>query len=79
MLGHKSRVFKLHPEVCLDDLIPQDNFYCRVEGRLDLDFVRDLVCDLYSDTGRPSIDPVVFFKLQLIAFLSAIQMETLLH
>jgi len=75
MLGHKSRVFKPHTEVCLDDLVPQDNFYRQAEGCLDLDFVRDLVCDLYSDTDRPSIDPVVFFKLQLIAFFEGIRSE----
>lgn len=75
MLGHKPRVFKLHPEVCLNDLVPQDNLYRQVEGCLDLEFVRDLVSDLYSDTGRPSIDPVVFFKLQLIAFFEGIRSE----
>ncbi len=75
MLGQKPRVFKPHSEVCLDDLVPQDNFYRQVEGCLDLDFVRDLVCDLCSDTGRPSIDPVVFFKLQLIAFFEGIRSE----
>ncbi len=75
MLGHKPRVFKLHPEVCLNDLVPQDNYYFQVEECLDLDFVRDLVCGLYSDTGRPSIDPVVFFKLQLIAFFEGIRSD----
>ena len=75
MLGQKPRVFQPHSEVCLDDLVPQDNFFRQVEGCLDLDFVRDLVCDLYSDTGRPSIDPVVFFKLQLIAFFEGIRSE----
>ena len=75
MLGHKSRVFKLHPEVCLDDLVPQDNFYRQVDGCLDLEFVRDLVHGLYSEIGRPSIDPVVFFKLQLIAFIEGIRSE----
>ena len=39
MLGHKPRVFKPHPAVCLDDLVPQDNFYRQVEECLDLDFV----------------------------------------
>jgi transposase len=75
MLGQKPRVFQPHSEVCLDDLVPQDNFFRQVEGCLDLDFVRDLVCDLYSDTGRPSIDPVVIFKLQLIAFFEGIRSE----
>ena len=45
---------------------------------IDLSFVRDLVCHLYTDFGRPSIDPVVFFKLQLIAFFEGIRSERLL-
>jgi hypothetical protein len=35
MLGHKPRVFKPHSEVCLNDLVPQDNFYRQVEGCLE--------------------------------------------
>ena len=31
--------------------------------------------DTYGETGRPSIDPVVFFKLQLIAFFERITSE----
>ena len=75
MLAHKPRVFKPLSEVCLNDLVPQNNFYRQVERRLDLEFVRELVCDLYAVTGRPSIDPVVFFKLQLIAFFEGIRSE----
>ena len=40
-----------------------------------MDFIRDLVRDLYSPVGRPSIDPVVFFKLQLIAFFEGMRSE----
>lgn len=36
------------------------------------------MCRLYTDFGRPSIDPVVFFKLQLIAFFEGIRSERLL-
>jgi transposase len=75
MVGHKRRVFRPLPEVCLDDLVPQDNFYRQVEGCLELAFVRDLVSDLYSVMGRPSIDPVVFFKLQIVAFFEGIRSE----
>jgi transposase len=46
-----------------------------VDHCLDLGFIRGLVCELYSDIGRPSIDPVVFFKLQLIAFFEGIRSE----
>ncbi len=37
-----------------------------LEAKLDLGFVRDWVQELYVDRGRPSIDPVIFFKLQLV-------------
>jgi hypothetical protein len=67
MLGHKTRDFKCHDAVSLNNLVPEDNFYRRVEQCIDLSFVSDWVSDFYSDMGRPSIDPAVFFKLQLIA------------
>ncbi len=75
MLGTKDKDFKTHTAVSLDDLVPEDNFYRRVEDCLELSFVRDLVQDLYSPMGRPSIDPVVFFKLQLIAFFEGTRSE----
>jgi transposase len=75
MLATKERSFEPHI-VILDQLIPSDNFYRTVETKLDLTFVRDLVQHLYSShMGRPSIDPVVFFKLQLIMFFEGIRSE----
>ena len=59
-------------------MVPEDNFYRQVEQCIDLSFVRDLVHHLYTDFGRPSVDPVVFFKLQLIAFFEGIRSERLL-
>jgi transposase len=59
----------------LEDLVPTDHVYRHLEGTLDLDFVRDLVRDAYADTGRPSIDPVVFFKLQLVLFFEGLRSE----
>jgi transposase len=75
MLGQKQRLFKTHPAVSLDDLVPAKHFYREVEVKLDLSFVRDLVRGRYSLIGRPSIDPVVFFKLQLIMFFEGIRSE----
>jgi transposase len=76
MLGHKTKVLKVHRAICLDNLVPPDNFYRELEVKLDLTFVRDLVRDYYaSRMGRPSIDPVVFFKLQLIMFFEGIRSE----
>src|SRR5687768_15126327 len=78
MLGHKAREFKQHKSISLEDLVPDDNFYRQVERSLDLSFVRHLAEEFYSRMGRPSVDPVVFFKLQLIAFFEGIRSERLL-
>jgi transposase len=78
MMGYKIRSPKTFTSFSLETLIPMDNFYRQVEKCIDLSFVRDLVHHLYSAFGRPSIDPVVFFKLQLIAFFEGIRSERLL-
>ncbi len=70
-MGTKERIFSPLPrDVSLEDLVPQDNFYRRLEETLDLSFVRDLVRPLYARGGRPSVDPVVFFRLRLVMFSS---------
>src|ERR687894_2112824 len=61
--------------VSLEDLVPPSNFYRHLEATLDLGFVRKWARGLYADRGRPSIDPVVFFKLQLIMFFEGIRSE----
>jgi transposase len=75
MMGQKDRSFATLPPVTLEDLVPTDHFYRHLERTLDLSFVRDLVRDAYADIGRPSIDPVVFFKLQLILFFEGLRSE----
>jgi len=75
MMGIKERIFQPLPDVSLDDLVPPDHFYRRLEHRLDLSFVRELVRPCYASGGRPSIDPVVFFKLQLVMFFEGIRSE----
>jgi transposase len=75
MIGQKAKIFKVHPGLTLDDLVPKDNFYRQVEAKLDLSFVRELVREHYAQNmGRPSIDPVTFFKLHLIMFFEGICM-----
>jgi transposase len=75
MMGIKARVFQPMLNVSLEDLVPADHFYRHLERTLDLSFVRDLVHDRYSAFGRPSIDPVGFFKLQLVMFFEGIRSE----
>jgi len=61
--------------VSLEALVPPSNFYRHLEAQLDLSFVRDWTRECYAERGRPSIDPVVFFKLQLIMFFEGIRSE----
>jgi transposase len=75
MMGFKERAFGPLPPATLDDLVPPDHFYRHLERTLDLGFVRDLVRDAYAERGRPSIDPVVFFKLQLVMFFEGLRSE----
>jgi transposase len=78
MMGSKARIFTPISVLSLDDLVPADHFYRHLDRVLDLSFVRDLVQDTYASGGRPSIDPVVFFKLQLVMFFEDIRSERLL-
>ncbi len=75
MMGTKIREFAPLPDLSLEELVPKDNFYCGLEERIDLSFVRELVEDLYAPSGRPSVDPVVFFKLELILFFEDLRSE----
>src|SRR6266704_5645893 len=75
MLGMKRRFFAPLIQVSLEELVPHDHFYRHLEKSLDLSFVRELVANTYAVVGRPSIDPVVFFKLQLVMFFEGIRSE----
>jgi transposase len=59
----------------LERRLPASNFYRHLDAKLDLSFVRDWVGDKYAERGRRSIDPVVFFRLQLIMFFEGIRSE----
>src|SRR5260221_14099152 len=75
MMGRKERSFGQLVHVSLEELVPQDHFYRYLEQKLDLSFVRRFVQETYASVGRPSIDPIVFFKLQLVMFFEGIRSE----
>ncbi len=78
MMGTKERSFAPLIHVSLEELVPQDHFYRHLDRTLDLSFVREFVQQTYAGGGRPSIDPIVFFKLQLVMFFEGIRSERLL-
>jgi hypothetical protein len=68
MMGLKQRHCTPAVAVSLEALVPPDHFYRQLDERLDLSFARHLVQEMYAATGRQGIDPIVFFKLQLVMF-----------
>ena len=78
MMGRKERHFAPLIQISLEELVPKDHFYRHLERTLDLSFVRKFVQTTYAGGGRPSIDPIVFFKLQLVLFFEDIRSERLL-
>jgi transposase len=72
MLGEKEFEPKLIYNLTIDDLVPEDDFYRNLNKLLDLRFVYQECKNLYGKTGNPSIDPVVFFKLNLFGFFENI-------
>ncbi len=78
MMGSKRRDFAPLIPLSLEELVPADHFYRHLEKSLDLSFVGEFVQETYAGAGRPSIDPVVFFKLQLVMFFEDIRSERLL-
>lgn len=75
MMGTKARIFTPITAISLEELVPANHFYRHLDRVVDLSFVRDLVKETYAQRGRPSIDPVVFFKLQLVMFFDGIRSE----
>ncbi|PWW28869.1 transposase [Cytobacillus oceanisediminis] len=59
--------------VALDQLVPQDHLVRKMEAALDFSFIYDLVRDVYSEVGRPSIDPVILIKLTFIQYTFGIR------
>src|SRR5438477_5224293 len=75
MMGTKERAFAPLCNRSIEDLVPAGNFYRYLDAKLDLSFVRDLVRTTYRDCGRPSVDPKVFFELQLVMFFEGLRSE----
>lgn len=75
MMGTKTREFAPLCNRSIESLVPADNLYRHLEMKLDLGFVRALVRSTYKECGRPSVDPKVFFKLQLVMFFEGLRSE----
>src|SRR6185312_1699171 len=75
MMGTKTRKSIPLISLSLEDLVPQAHFYRQLDQKLNLSFVYDFVQEYYAKVGRPSIDPTVFFKLQLVMCFEGVRSE----
>jgi transposase len=69
MQGKKQYTEQLFKTFQLSQRVPEDNFYRRLKGLLDLHWLFGATKKYYGTEGQQSIDPVVFFKLILIGYL----------
>ena len=53
-----------------ESLVPKDHLLRKVDAAVDFNRIYEMVEPLYSEeNGRPSVDPVVLFKMVLIQHL----------
>jgi transposase len=69
MQGKKQYLDKEVTRFRLSERVPPHNLYRRLAELVDWSFFYDETRALYSHTGQPSLDPVVFFKLVLVGRL----------
>jgi transposase len=78
MQGHKQCVDKVVLRVQLSERVPKKHLYRRLTELLNWDFLYQRTRALYSHTGQPLLDPVVFFKLMLVSRLENLISDHLL-
>lgn len=59
--------------ITLNQLVPASHLVRKIEAALDFSFIYDLVKDMYSEIGRPSIDPVILIKLTFLQYTFGIR------
>ena len=58
----------------MEEIVPEDSLFRKIDKHIDFTFIYDEVKELYCENnGRPSIDPVVLFKIVFIQALDGIK------
>ena len=75
MQGKKYIEPKLLYTITLEQLVPADNFYRRLNKAIDLQWLYKNTKQYYGSEGQESIDPVVFFKICLVGYINNINSD----
>ena len=73
MLEKKAKNREQIGFICLENLVQEDHLLRKIDRSVDFDKLYEFVEEIYcNDNGRPSIDPVILFKMVLIQHLYGI-------
>lgn len=75
MQGKKQLQPKMLYTITLEQLVPQDNFYRRLNKAINLQWLYKNTNQYNGSEGQESIDPVVFFKICLIGYINNISSD----
>lgn len=75
MQGKKELNPKMMYQLQIDDMVPRDNYYRKLDAALDMNFLYKETTTYYGTEGQDSIDPVVFFKICLVGYLNNINSD----
>ena len=66
MLGENQRKEPMFYYVRIEEMAPADHLLRLVDKHVSFSFVREKVKQLYSHTGRPSVDPEILLRFFFI-------------
>ena len=75
MMGQHDRSEALFYYFRLEDQVPETHLLRLIEKHISFGFVREKLKASYSDTGRPSIDPELLWRILLIGYRYGITSE----
>lgn len=74
MLSKKENVQNQLILQTMEELVPEDSMFRKIDKYINFKFIYDEVKEMYClDNGRPSIDPVILFKLVFIQALDGLK------
>lgn len=76
MQGQISKNFIFSDNACILSLLPDNHILILIMNLIDLSFIKIITKSSYHNRlGRPSIDPEIFFRMTLIAYLYGIKSD----
>jgi transposase len=75
MMGRLEAQENLFYRFRIEDHVPKEHVLRKIDWLLDFDAIRHELADLYSHTGRPSVDPELMLRILLVGYLYGIRSE----